>query len=812
MTLLQDPARTVPEPQPPPPAPAWRARVLATCLALVTLAFLQDPGRVAADTKLDLTVDPWGFLGRSLQLWDPEGFFGQLQNQAYGYLWPMGPFFGIGQSLGIPDWAVQRLWWSLVLVSAFLGMYLLLRALRVGSGWPVLISAVAYALAVRPQSAIGAISVEVWPMAVAPWVLLPLVRGARKGNVVRAAALSALAVTTAGGVNAVAAGAVLPLAVWWLITLQPGPRRRQLALWWSGLTTLAVLWWLVPLVVLGRYSPPFLDWIESASFTTSITDPTTVLRGADHWLAYLGNASMWKAGWMLATQPLFVVATGIVAALGVAGLAMRSLPHRAFLLGGALAGLVLVGIGHTGVFSGLGSEQIQTFLDGAGAPIRNVHKFDLVLRIPLIIAFCHVLTTVWPVGRRPRWRVVVSSAILLALVASWWPALTGQLARGRSYVSVADHWREASEWLNKVADPGRALIIPGASFGQYVWGRTQDEPLQAFGGYPWGIRDAVPLSSAGNIRMLDAVEARLEAGRGSPGLAAYLNRMGVEYLVVRNDLAPSAAAPLPIRIHQALDDSKGLQRVAWFGPIVDIAGSGVTLTDEGLRASYPAVEIYKVESSNAPSDQRLLLRPADTAIEVDGGPEALLPLADVGGLGNRVALLTGDPEAIGLAAATGVVTDTDRRREITFGYMRGNESATLTEDGQYEQLRAVHDYRVSGEAGDTVAEPGLTFDASSSASDVGATWRQPRGATPGAAMDGALDTYWRPGALDEQGSFWEVRYDQPVALGDTLHVALMSRGSKAETVIGLTIETDAGSHRCGCPEQLPMADRARCRR
>ncbi|MEI2641940.1 MAG: alpha-(1-_3)-arabinofuranosyltransferase family protein [Candidatus Nanopelagicales bacterium] len=237
MTLL-DAAPQAPA-APPAPVPQWRARVVAVCLALVTLAFLQDPGRIAADTKLDLTVNPWGFLGRALHLWDGEGFFGQLQNQSYGYLWPMGPFFGVGQAIGLPDWVVQRLWWSLVLVAAFLGMYLLVRALRVGAGWPQILAGLAYALAVRPQSAIGAISVEVWPMALAPWVLLPLVRGARQGNVVRAAALSALAVTTAGGVNAVAAGAVLPLAVWWLITLNPGPRRRRLAAWWVGLTGLA---------------------------------------------------------------------------------------------------------------------------------------------------------------------------------------------------------------------------------------------------------------------------------------------------------------------------------------------------------------------------------------------------------------------------------------------------------------------------------------------------------------------------------------------------------------------------------------------
>ena len=793
MTLLDDRASALSVTPAQGAQPSWRGRVVATCIALVALAFLQDPGRIAADTKLDLTVNPWGFLGRALHLWDPEGFFGQLQNQAYGYLWPMGPFFGVGHALGLPAWVVQRLWWSLILVGAFLGMYLLLKALRVGSGWPQLLGGLAYALAVRPQTGLGAVSVEIWPMAVAPWVLLPLVIGARRGNVVRWAALSALVVTTAGGVNAVAAGAVLPLAVWWLITLERGPRRRQLALWWSGLTFLAILWWLIPLVVLGKYSPPFLDWIESAQFTTSITSPANVIRGADHWVAFLGNASMWKAGWMLGIYPVLIIATGIIAAAGMAGLALRSLPHRAFLVGATIAGLVLVTAGHTGVFSGLGSEQVQDFLDGAGAPLRNVHKFDLIIRIPLVVGFVHLLTTIWPKAPKPRWRVWLSVLVVGALVLSWWPALTGQLTRGRSYTALADHWREASEWLNTEAEPGRALIVPGASFAQFVWGRTQDEPLQALGGYPWGVRDAVPLSSAGNIRMLDAVETRLESGQASAGLAQYLERMGVRYLVVRNDLSAAAAAPSPIRIHQALDGSPGIRRVAWFGPIVERADASQTIVDEGTRVSYPAVEVYEVQPSNNAADPRVLLRPADSTLAVDGSPEALLALADAEALGNRPVVLAGDPLSGQLSAATGIVTDTDRRREITFGYMRGNESPTMTADQQYQQSRPVHDYRVFGDAGPTVATPGLTFEASSSASDVDATWRQPRGATPGAAMDGALDTYWRPGALNEEAAYWEVRYEQPVELGPTLDIALMDRGGRTATTMPLEITTDAGT-------------------
>jgi len=83
------------EPQPPVVRRTWR---FAAGVALVGLAFVQDPGRVVADTKLDLVVDPARFLGRSLLAWDPHAGFGQLQNQAYGYLFPMGPFYLLGHA------------------------------------------------------------------------------------------------------------------------------------------------------------------------------------------------------------------------------------------------------------------------------------------------------------------------------------------------------------------------------------------------------------------------------------------------------------------------------------------------------------------------------------------------------------------------------------------------------------------------------------------------------------------------------------------------------------------------------------------
>src|ERR1700693_4258225 len=62
--------------------------MLACSLALTALTFVDRPGKIIADTKLDMAVNPIGFLERAMHLWDPTQF-GQLQNQATGYFFPV---------------------------------------------------------------------------------------------------------------------------------------------------------------------------------------------------------------------------------------------------------------------------------------------------------------------------------------------------------------------------------------------------------------------------------------------------------------------------------------------------------------------------------------------------------------------------------------------------------------------------------------------------------------------------------------------------------------------------------------------------
>jgi arabinofuranan 3-O-arabinosyltransferase len=261
-----------------------RMHLLAVSVALTVLTFVQAPGRIAPDTKADLSIDPVHFLLRAAHLWNPLGDSGQLQNQAYGYFLPMGPFYAVGHLLGVPAWVVQRAWWAFILLVAFHGMYRLCERFGIDNHPVQIIAALSYALSPRMITELGPVSVEVWPMAMAPWVLLPLIK-VRPGGESGAAARSGLAIALCGGVNAVATGAVLPLPLWWLFTRQRGPVRRKLSAWWALAVVFGAFWWLAPLLLLGRYSPPFLDWVESAQVSTSKAGLPGAFRGTTQWVA-----------------------------------------------------------------------------------------------------------------------------------------------------------------------------------------------------------------------------------------------------------------------------------------------------------------------------------------------------------------------------------------------------------------------------------------------------------------------------------------------------------------------------------------------
>jgi arabinofuranan 3-O-arabinosyltransferase len=773
-----------------------RLRMWGYCLALVAVAFVQQPGRIVGDTKFDLAEDPGGFLARAAQMWDPNAAFGQLQNQAYGYFWPMGPFFVLGHTLGLPAWVIQRLWWAALLCLAFVGTVKLARALGLGRPWAHVVSGFAFALSAHMLTLLGPTSVEAWPSAWAPWVLLPLVNASKDGSVRRGAALSALAVAMCGGVNATAVSAVLPLGVLWLLTRERGRVRVRLFGWWVLFTLLATLWWVVPLLLLGRYSVPFLDYIENAPITTVTTGLPDILGGTSDWVAYISPQD-WVAGNLLGTTPFLLVNAAVIAGAGLAGIARRDNPERQFLFLGVLVGVVVIGFGYVGPLHGWWADGRLALLDAGLAPFRNLHKFDVVLRLSLVMGLAHFLTAMADSARTATTKVpqrVVVLATVVSVVGLAVPAYAGRLAPPGSFEAVPDYWRRTADYLAG-ASAGRALVVPASAFGDYRWGSPHDDVLQPLASTPWAVRNIIPLAQPGNVRLLDAVTGALEDGRPSPTLARFLAANGVGYLVVRNDLSPTrSGAPDPVVLHQALDGSPGLVRVARFGPTVGEPAvsyrTGVRiLANRGRQAVYPAVEVYAVQSGPA---RRVSAWVAGSVPVVAGDPAAGLTYDERALAGPTI--LAGDRSAPFLGSPT-VLTDGLRRREMAFTSVRDNESATLSPGQPWTLRSVVHNHRIytDQERYETqVRWVGVaSVRASSSQSNAATLPPIRRDRSPAEALDGAPWTRWvSADPLGAVGQWWRVRLERPTYLRS---VSVRLGESPGPAVTRLRITTDAGS-------------------
>jgi len=787
-TTVQSASRPpVPSPsatgQPPDRVPRWALALSAALLVAICLA--QAPGRLTSDTKLDLAVNPLRLLGRTLHLWDPIAGFGQLQNQAEGYLFPMGPFFAIARAVGLPTWSAQRLWIGLLLAIACIGTIRLADELSIGTPATRVAGGFAYALSPQLLVLLGPLSGLVLPVALVPWSIVPLVRGSRSGSPGRAAARSGVVVALMGAVNAGATLAVLALPALWLATRRAGPRRRALVLWWTAALGLACAWWLGALLVEGRYGFDFVHYIERAKATTATDSVPEAIRGTANWLAhyFFAGRPWWQGGWLLVAAPAAIFASAGLAAAGLAGLTSHDLAERRFLVLSLFLGVALTGAGYAGPLGGPFAQSVHRLLDGPLAVFRSFNKFGPLVALPLALGLAHGLASLRLTGRE---RPLTAALVALLLGGTALPLLRGEILPSGSFRQLPTYWSSTATWLAAHSGGGRAVLLPASGFGDYQWGRTVDEPLQPLASSPWAVRDQAPLGSTGLTRLLDGIEQRLTANRPTPGLAPVLARSGVRYLVVRNDLDwRRAGAPSPPQLRTVLGSAGGIRKVVSFGPRLTDA-----VTGGPLGGPFEAIDIYQVDGEVG----RAVTYPGENTTILSGGPENLLQLADRNQLRGPV-VLAGDglqgltPPADGLRWFD---SDGLQRRNVDFGLVHGGASYVL---GTHEPVSAggapQDRLPVEGTAHQTVAVmAGATeVRASSYATAIAA---HPE-SQPMAAFDNDPSTAWQTGAaVSSDGEWVELSLVQPQAFPNVT-VRLLDPGPGAPRPTHLRLTTDSGS-------------------
>ena len=148
------------------PGVAWRIRGRVTPAGWVRRPHLRLAGRDVVppaarpdDVRHEVRpeADVERFLVQSLSLWKQDSNFGELQNQAYGYLFPQGASSCWASGSASPDWVVQRAWTAvLLLVVAFEGARRLWLALRpTPSPWTAWLAGIAFAVSPRLLGLVG---------------------------------------------------------------------------------------------------------------------------------------------------------------------------------------------------------------------------------------------------------------------------------------------------------------------------------------------------------------------------------------------------------------------------------------------------------------------------------------------------------------------------------------------------------------------------------------------------------------------------------------------------------------------------------
>jgi arabinofuranan 3-O-arabinosyltransferase len=462
--------------------------------------------------------------------------------------------------------------------------------------------------------------------------------------------------------------------------------------------------------------------------------------------------------------------------------------------------VVAIAAGYHGPLGSIVATPVGTLLNGALSPLRNVDKFEPLVRLPLAIAFGHAVTVLaarasalarWQPGLL-AWRPI-ELGLTLVVVGAAFPLMSGRLAQPGTFATIPQYWKDTAAWLNGHATDTRALIAPAAPFGEYTWGRPLDEPLESLAHTTLAVRNLIPLGSVGATRLLDQLTQTTDGGRGDPDLAPALARAGIGFVVVRNDLDPfRSGAPPPVYIRRTLASSAGLSLVASFGPVV----SGGMLLDRvvpdlgsGTAAAIHAVDIFSVAQPSG----RVASYPLAGTVVATGGAESVPSLLTPGLADGRAVVLASDAGPAAAVSTIPVVTDGLQRRDIDPGLVRGNQSYVLTanEPSPYTGKSPLLRVDAGATSHQTVAV--LAGVSAITASSVASFTERLPEAQPYSAFDGDPSTAWIPDpARNLVGQWIEVDFDRSVSL-TAITVQRLTDHPWRPQITDLKVVTDAGT-------------------
>lgn len=773
-----------------------RHQTAASVTILAALAYLPAlsaaPGRMPADSKLYVYLDPARFISDTTTTFDPRLYAGWVPHQHIAYLWPTGPWFWFFETIGVPDWVAHRLWIGTLLLAAGTGVFWMCR--RFGFvPTAALAAALVYQLSPYVLPYISRTSVLLLPFAGLGWIVGCTALAAQRGRW-RYSALVALIVLTVGAVNATALAMIIPAPVLWLVHAAwsrsiSWRRATETAAKIAVASTVVSLWWIAMLSIQGRYGAEVLAYsesLESVSFTSTATE---VGRGLGYWLFYVRDGF---AATTTASIDHLISVPVVVAGFVLGGLCLTSIvvvrsPLRRFAALLAASGVVLgVGVHPIDDPSPLMNLLVGDGQGGLALALRSSTRAVPVLLLALAIGAASLVTAATDARRwAPRLpaaglRVAaVGGVAVLALVNL--PAL-----RSGGFVDPAlerdqdppAHWTEAAAALDAREPGSRVLQVPGTEFGAFAWGYTVDQPLPSLTDRALVTRDLLPLGSAAAMDLAFALDDRIQEGTFEPtSLAPIARLLGVDTVWVAGDVSFDRFASARPDVFTAQVTSPGvigLGASTPYGPVAPVVTDVSMIDAESIgdpRAGRPIAPVTLVDIADAMPTTRL----KDGTVLLAGSGDGIIDAAAAGLIdGSEAILYAASPVADDLADVPVdrlVVTDSNRRRahhwrssQDVYGYTESAEvDAGVLRFQPADQRLPVFPPEGVGEAADAQTVSIQRGVVTAQASAYGEPFAYRPEHRPVMAVDGDLATSWlvadRAPAI---GEFIELTSAEPI--------------------------------------------------
>lgn len=661
-----------------------RSEILAALIlfALSASVFLGGKhGWYFADTRFLFNWNPRRQWVGNFAVWQTSVDLGGPANP--GMFLPVS-FMTVLRGIGFPAWVAQRLWFCAVLTLGATGAALLAGRLLKRRTWWMVLAGVAF---MSSPYTVGAFT-PTWlflSVAIAPWLVVAALSGPEGTSSWRWAALSALLFTSAMYNPPAVAFACLPAvaALFYLRFAHLTPWRTIAR--WLMKAALFLMPLLIPLVIASwlNRGAQYLNLASSESLQaiSQSSSWSESIRGLGNWLVYWnpsGRLVLPAVSSLMTSWPV-VAASFLFCAVAIAAVAVSRRPGRWLLAVVFVASAALmVGVYPYGreppagfVLRWLYEARTEFF------GFRNVYKAGAGLGLAAAVLVAMAVDGLASRARRWASRLLLAVSVAALLLTVGFPMWSGALlnVNQRLHGDVPTYWRDAFRWLDEQPGAGRVLVSPVSNSAEYRWGAaTGGDMFESLMRRPTVLGGVFPYSPGEAGNLVQVLSNYVSNPVYEPGtLAPIARRLGIRFLVIRNDLAWERTGVVRPSALQRLRTDPSLVRLRTFGrrgqntvPPDDVSPSA-----DKERRLHP-VEVFEIQGAAEVSGLARATVGAPQLL-VSGDGEAWPSLATTGFLSSLGPVrYTGSAPRTDLAeqlaqGATLVVTDTNRRRGAAYG-------------------------------------------------------------------------------------------------------------------------------------------------